>query len=113
MDINEIERAALHGAPMPNHLGAPEQAAYISFRGLYHDWRAGIVTKEQAKAEKKQILQAYNDLYRWREIYLDNIRRWNKAETLMPEVEKAETACPTCGRSKQIIRILDGRETGV
>ena len=110
MDINEIERTALRGAAMPEHLDAPEQAAYISFRGLYHDWRAGIITKEQASAEKKQILRAYDDLRRWSDIYLDNMHRWNRAECMMPELERSKTDCPTCNRARQIIRILDGRE---
>lgn len=110
MDINEIERSALHDAPLPEHLDAPEQAAYISFRGLYHDWRAGIVSKDRAKSEKKQILQTYDNLSRWRDIYMDNMRRWNRAEYLMPDVERSKTRCPTCDRARQIIRVLDGRD---
>lgn len=111
MSIEDLERLAMCGAEMPAALPSPAQAAYISFRGLYHDWKAGIVTKEQAQTEKKQIIRAFKGFDRDRSIYLESIQRWNRAEALMPEVEKAKPAdCPTCAACRKIIRILDGRE---
>lgn len=107
MGINEIERAAASGKEMPDAIASPEQAAYISFRGLYHDWHAGIVTKEQAAREKKKILAEYDNLSQMRNMFQDSLCRWNRAELYMADAEKNGNAVES---ARKVIKILDGRE---
>ena len=37
MELQEIERCAMHNEPLPDGLGQPEQYAYLCLRRLYQD----------------------------------------------------------------------------
>ena len=54
MELQEIERCAMHNEPLPDGLGQPEQYAYLCLRRLYQDYYSKRIPKEQAQREKKQ-----------------------------------------------------------
>lgn len=106
----EIEHSALHGAELPDKLTGPEQFLFLSFRQLYRDFHAGSIDRDQAHREKLRILKGFDDFNRLRDMYASYARRWNRAEMLMPEVERSRSDCPTCNTARKIIEILDGRD---
>lgn len=55
----ELERAAMRCDPLPTWLEYPEQVHYLNLRNLYKAYHMGAVTREQAAAEKKQLLDEY------------------------------------------------------
>ena len=45
--------------PMTKCLAAYEQAYFISARGLYQQYVAGVITLDQARQEKNEVLEQY------------------------------------------------------
>lgn len=45
--------------PMPDGLTQPEQLLFKSLCLLYREYRSGLLTSEQAKAEKQKLYKAY------------------------------------------------------
>lgn len=45
--------------PMPDDLTQPEQLLYKSLCLLYHEYRSGQITSEQAKEEKNMLYRSY------------------------------------------------------
>jgi len=60
MWTEELEHAAANGLTLPEGLDAPARALYISLRGLYRQYRQGILDKDQAKREKALLMKDYN-----------------------------------------------------
>ncbi len=61
MELQEIERCAMHNEPLPEDAGQPEQYAYLCLRRLYQDYYSKRIPKEQAQREKKQYCKAYRE----------------------------------------------------
>ena len=61
MELQEIERCAMHNEPLPDGLGQPEQYAYLCLRRLYQDYYSKRIPKEQAQREKKQYCRSYRE----------------------------------------------------
>lgn len=57
----EFEEQAMSGFPLPDGLKQWEQNAYIALRGLYQQYRAGVVDRETATADKQMIVKAARD----------------------------------------------------
>lgn len=53
----EWERFAADGKPAPEGLSGPELKTYIAIRGLYYQYRARIIDRDQAKREKSRLLK--------------------------------------------------------
>lgn len=53
----DLERAAAKGEPAPDGLSAPQLRLYITLRGIYHDYRAGIISKSEAVREKDMAVK--------------------------------------------------------
>ena len=53
------ERQAMRGEPLPAGLCMTDRKLYIALRGLYSQYRAGEVTREQAAADKAELLRDY------------------------------------------------------
>lgn len=102
----DIEKIAIHNDDMPSNLNPAEQLLFLSFRFLYASYRAGTITREQAKKEKQSILNRFEQMQRWAKIYQDTCRVWCELAGISKEVESGD-----CDRCKQIMRILDGRIT--
>lgn len=61
MNIKELDKLAKEKAPMPNGLPMYEQCYYIASRGLYDQYAHQIITLEQAKKEKKEVIRQYEE----------------------------------------------------
>ena len=59
MTAEELERRAASGLGLPENLTAPEELLFLGLRHIYHDWRSGLLTKTEAKAEKDKVLAQY------------------------------------------------------
>ena len=74
MTVGKIEIMAARNLPRPDGLLPPELYLYLSLRALYQSYRVKAVTKEQAKAEKAEIISQYNELDLWHRIYVQQSR---------------------------------------
>ncbi len=74
MELQEIERCAMHNEPLPDSLGQPEQYAYLCLRRLYQDYYSRRIPKEQAQREKKQCCRAYREAHHREQQRLETMR---------------------------------------
>jgi len=74
MELQEIERCAMHNEPLPDGLGQPEQYAYLCLRRLYQDYYSKRIPKEQAQREKKQCCRAYREAHHREQQRLETMR---------------------------------------
>ncbi|MBW7573897.1 hypothetical protein [Caproiciproducens faecalis] len=105
MTLEEIERHAMRNDPLPTGLNQAEQLLFLSFRCMYKSYRSGTVDREQAQAEKRELIRAYEESQRWIEIYKDSHRIRVALAGYSKEVEAG-----TCERCKKMMRIFDGRQ---
>lgn len=61
MNIKQLDKLAKEKAPMPNGLPMYKQCYYIASRGLYDQYAHQIITLEQAKQEKKEVIKQYEE----------------------------------------------------
>ena len=54
----KFEKSAMKNEPIPKNLSQAEQKAYINLRSLYAQYRAKLITRETASADKEQIIRA-------------------------------------------------------
>lgn len=55
----ELINMAGHGETLPEGLDMTDAQCYLALRNMYRAFWANVITKEQAQAEKKQILDAW------------------------------------------------------
>lgn len=55
----DFEKKAMNGEPLPKCLDIADSCLYIAFEYLYKAYRAGIMTKDEAKREKESLLYNY------------------------------------------------------
>lgn len=66
MNIKQLDKLAKEKAPMPKGLAMHEQCYYIASRGLYEQYASKIITLEQAKKEKNEVIKQYQlGKYQW------------------------------------------------
>ena len=89
MELQEIERCAMHNEPLPDGLGQPEQYAYLCLRRLYQDYYSRRIPKEQAQREKKQCCRAYREAHHREQQRLETMRAQLEAESfrLCPDAD--------------------------
>lgn len=93
------------GDDMPQRIDFAERMLFLSLRCLYASYRAGTITREQAKDEKNRILNDYDTTRRWVDIYKETCDIRIKLDSFGKEIETGD-----CERCKRIMRIFDGRE---
>lgn len=86
------EREALAGKPIPAGLTGAEQTAYTSLRALYSQYAAGLIDRDAAKADKVEILKAY-ELAASREEFL--VRSATELRERISAASAAYLASPT------------------
>lgn len=59
MEIKQLDKLAKEKAPMPNGLPMHEQCYYIASRGLYEQYEKKVITLEEAKREKQEVVRTY------------------------------------------------------
>jgi hypothetical protein len=67
MQLEQLEKLAANGKPIPGDLPPPETMLYYMLTGLYARYQSGKLTTEQGKQHKQQIMGAYK---RYRDEYL-------------------------------------------
>lgn len=66
MNIKQLDKLAKEKAPMPNGLALHEQCYYIASRGLYEQYANKVITLEEAKREKEEVIKQYEiGQYQW------------------------------------------------
>ena len=112
MRTREIELSAAKNSPLPKYLTMPEMCFYITLRSLYSSYRKGEISKNDAKAEKKQIIgkcaefeAAYNNWCSVYNAYQDNIK---KAGILLNDIEKSDNASDIAVMACEVIGIMTG-----
>lgn len=60
VEIKQLDKLAKEKAPMPNGLPMHEQCYYIASRGLYAQYEQKVITLEEAKREKKEVINEFN-----------------------------------------------------
>ena len=68
----EYERQAMAGEEMPDGLRFAGQHYYLGLRMLYHQYKQGIIDRETAKREKRQLYNTYEYDIMWEEIAIKN-----------------------------------------
>lgn len=99
------ERAAMRGDPMPRDLAFPDQLMYQSLALLYARYRASTITREQASAEKKQLLREHETfVYRWKlgDHYVETIKKTELAASAYRKERTLENA-------DKLIEAIEGR----
>lgn len=104
MTAEDIEIRAMHNDPLPSGLELPEQLLFMAFRCLHRSVRAGQVTRDQAHAEKAQLLGSFAGQMRWDRIYQDTCKM--RVELGGIAKDMAVSGCPICSKA---IEIIDGR----
>lgn len=84
----EYERQAMAGEEMPDGLRFAGQHYYLGLRMLYSQYKKGIIDRETASREKRQLLSTYEyDLF-WEKIADGFIQQRNNSETARAEYRK-------------------------
>lgn len=77
----EYERKAMAGEEIPEGLRFAGQHYYLGLRMLYHQYKSGVIDRETATREKKQLLATYEYDLMWEEIADGFIQQRNNSET--------------------------------
>lgn len=105
-----FENVAISGGEMPDGLTGPEQHLFLGLRALYHQKRAGIITRETAVSEKKKLVHEYGkDAIRMettQKLISSHNEINNQVWKLVAEYKKA----PSLELADKVIRVFDGLE---
>ena len=100
----EYERQAMAGEEMPEGLRFAGQHYYLALRMLYHQFKQGIVDRETATREKRQLLRTYEQNLMWEEIADGFIQQRNNSEVARAEYRKK----PCHENAIKIIESIEG-----
>lgn len=98
----ELERAASAGKPLPNGLSAPDRFLYIAMRGLYAQYRQGLIDLPGAKREKQMLLNEANKFDLLMRSAERSLRVWQWCNLRIEEDD-----CPKCRELKRTILQLE------
>lgn len=100
------EGAAIRGEEMPQGLSYPEAILFLQLRMLYAQKRMGILTREQAIREKKELLREF-EVYRYRERMGEE---WTQV-IQATELARAEfRKNPSIPNGWKLVHIIEGRK---
>jgi hypothetical protein len=84
----EYERQAMAGEEMPDGLRFAGQHYFLALRMLYHQYRQGVIDRETASREKRQLLRTYEYDLMWEAIADGHIQARNNSETARSDYRK-------------------------
>lgn len=84
----EYERQAMAGEKMPDGLRFAGQHYYLALRMLYKQFRDGIIDRETATREKRQLFRTYEYDLMWEGIADGFIQNRNNSELARAEYRK-------------------------
>lgn len=105
MTVEDIEKLAKSGTPMPDTATLAESLLYHNLRRLYWEYRNDILSSEQGKIEKHRLVQQFGVEQLHTQCGQQEYDRWRRYQSIQAEAEK--NGCEIC---KRIVRTLDGRE---
>ncbi|MBQ0037832.1 MAG: hypothetical protein KBS74_04075 [Clostridiales bacterium] len=109
-EISVVEKAAMHGEPMPVGLCGREVVEYIGLRYLYLSVKRGIITREMASKEKRQLIADLNGAEAAHEF---DIKCWESAGRRYAATESARNTYRknrTLENADKLMAALDGLE---
>ena len=109
MDLDELERIAMRGEPMPKDLTLPNQMYFQGLAYLYARFRAGFIDRERGSAEKGKMLYQ-RDLAERKEASSSKLAKHHAEQTKV--VESAQNAYHkerTLENADRLSAALDGR----
>lgn len=99
-EMTALQQKAARGDAMPDDLqNAAERSLFIALRGLFYQHRVGIIDREQAKKEKQQILQDYNQAVLGEQCREKSVKLW----AALPVGIYKDCTCPKC---KEVFEII-------
>lgn len=104
-DTSAIERAAALGSDLDGELCLPDMWLFLALRELYRQYRAGAVTREQARTEKKDLLSKHELARFFYDSYLGTVEMRKRISSRLVELERC--GCEHC---RELIRLFDGRD---
>ena len=99
---DELERAACSGKPIPDGLGFPEKCLYIAMRGLYVQYRSGVISLNQAKKEKRLLINDFGQMELHEKSLDRSIKAWKWVD-----LNLNKCSCPECLALKKTILELE------
>lgn len=109
MDLDELERIAMRGGPMPDGLSLVNQTYFEGIRYLYAQFHSGTINRECGSADKKKMLRK-RELREQKESYERELAFWHA--NLRRDIEAAHTAYKknrTLENADRLSAALDGR----
>lgn len=76
MDLQEIERAAAMGEPIPKGLSDLDWFYYRCMADLYRRYNARTIDRDSARQEKREILKRYNTLSETLQRHSGALKEW-------------------------------------
>lgn len=76
MDLQEIERAAAMGEPIPKALSDLDWFYWRCMADLYRRYNARTIDRDTARAEKHEILKRYNALSETLQRHSEALKEW-------------------------------------
>ena len=76
MDLQEIERAAATGEPIPKGLSDLDWFYYRCMADLYRRYNARTIDRDTARAEKREIFKRYNTLSETLQRHSEALKEW-------------------------------------
>lgn len=104
MMFRELERAALKGLDMPKNLWQFEQLCFLSLRCLYREFKSGVITKNQARAEKQDIIKAYEIGELHHRVDMQTQQMWHDLSEYLRMIN-----FDGCEQCRTAAKIIDGR----
>lgn len=100
------EKQAMNGEELPEGLEYPDQILYLQLRMLYEQFKKGIIDKETARKEKKQLLYEYQH-YKYR----DNLEKEWVEIIRLTEVARADyRKNRSLDNADRLVAIIEGRK---
>lgn len=104
MTVEDIEKLAKSGTPLPDTATLAESLFYHNMRRLYWEYRHHILDTKQAKMEKNRLIQQFGVEQLHTRCAQHEYNRWRRYQVIQAEAEKH--GCDIC---RKIVKILDGR----
>lgn len=76
MDLQEIERAAAMGEPIPPGLSEIDWFYYRCMADLYRRYNARTIDRDTARSEKREILKRYNTFSETLQRHSEALKEW-------------------------------------
>lgn len=111
MDLDELERIAMRGGPMPDGLNLTDQRFFQSISYLYARYRAGFIGRDTGSREKGQILYQRDLEGRQREMDGKLVQHHVELNRAMEAAQIAYQKDRTLENADRLSAVLDGRLT--